>query len=335
MKLLIITQKVDRTDPILGFFCRWIEEFAKHCEELTVVGQLVKDCDFPHNVTIVSLGKEDGASRLAQIICFWHKQWSLRKQYDVVLVHMTPIWIVLGWSLWLLFRKKMYLWYEIKRGSWRLSVALFFARKIFSATVQGLPRPSRKQNVVGHGIDVETFTPVQEHEEGLIVSVGRITNSKQYPVILKAFAKLPNKYKLLIAGGTITKADEEVQSRLHSLMQKLGISERVEIRWVPPAQMPALFQRANFLLHACVGGLDKVVLEAMACGCPVVTTSTAAREVLPEVCLATEDTMAHHCEQLLTLSSAEREALARDLRSRVEQHHSLPETIQRMVKEMS
>ena len=32
MKLLIITQKVDSADPILGFFHQWVEEFAKHCE---------------------------------------------------------------------------------------------------------------------------------------------------------------------------------------------------------------------------------------------------------------------------------------------------------------
>ena len=32
MNLLLITQKIDKDDPILGFFHRWVEEFAKHFE---------------------------------------------------------------------------------------------------------------------------------------------------------------------------------------------------------------------------------------------------------------------------------------------------------------
>jgi len=37
MKLLIITQKVDINDDVLGFMHGWIAEFAKHCEKLTVI----------------------------------------------------------------------------------------------------------------------------------------------------------------------------------------------------------------------------------------------------------------------------------------------------------
>ncbi len=37
MRLLITTQKVDKKDPILGFFHRWLEEFDKHRERLRVV----------------------------------------------------------------------------------------------------------------------------------------------------------------------------------------------------------------------------------------------------------------------------------------------------------
>ena len=37
MKLLIITQKVNKIDPILGFFHGWIIEFAKHFESITVI----------------------------------------------------------------------------------------------------------------------------------------------------------------------------------------------------------------------------------------------------------------------------------------------------------
>ncbi|MEK7218164.1 MAG: hypothetical protein AAB728_01725, partial [Patescibacteria group bacterium] len=70
MNLLIITQRVDRQDPILGFFHRWIEEFALHCKQITVIGQATGDYHFPPNVRILSLRKERGASKMSQIIRF-------------------------------------------------------------------------------------------------------------------------------------------------------------------------------------------------------------------------------------------------------------------------
>ena len=67
MKLLIITQKVDKNDPILGFFHGWVEEFAKNVEKLTVVCLGVGEYDLPQNVQVFSLGKKIGASKLKYI----------------------------------------------------------------------------------------------------------------------------------------------------------------------------------------------------------------------------------------------------------------------------
>ena len=58
MKLLIITQKVDDHDDVLGFFVRWIEEFAKYVEKVTVVCLQKGTYYLPDNVTVLSLGKE-------------------------------------------------------------------------------------------------------------------------------------------------------------------------------------------------------------------------------------------------------------------------------------
>jgi hypothetical protein len=58
MKLLIVTQRVDRRDPILGFFHRWIMEFAGQCEQVIAIGQAKGSFDLPGNVIVVCLGKE-------------------------------------------------------------------------------------------------------------------------------------------------------------------------------------------------------------------------------------------------------------------------------------
>ncbi|MEI8230722.1 MAG: glycosyltransferase [Candidatus Peregrinibacteria bacterium] len=335
MKFLIITQKADRTDPILGFFHRWIEEFTAQTEQVIVIAQQTGVFNFPKNVTVLSLGKEAGKSKLGQILRFWILIWKHRKSYDRVLVHMTPIWVVLGWKIWFLLRKPVYLWYEIRRGSLKLSFALFVVRKVFSASKEGLPQPSRKQVVTGHGIDTDFFSPSEKtRDPHRIIAIGRITRSKRYDVILRTFAALPSHFKLEIAGGTITASDITELQNLQTLIQELHITNRVSIRWVSPAQMPEFLQSASLLLHACIGGLDKVLLEAMACGVPVVSCSEAAKEELPELCAATPETMIAKAQSLLMMSEEKREKLGKELRQNVIEKHGLVRLIGRMVEEM-
>ncbi|MCD5381655.1 MAG: hypothetical protein LR008_03730, partial [Candidatus Pacebacteria bacterium] len=106
MKLLIITQVLDTEHPILGFFHRWVEEFAKHCEQVHVICLQEGRHDLPDNVTVHSLGKEShqtgGATlkrtegtgkvvprvlsrlitKLTYILRFYKLIWQLRHEYD-------------------------------------------------------------------------------------------------------------------------------------------------------------------------------------------------------------------------------------------------------------
>jgi len=335
MKLLIVTQNVDSSDPVLGFFHQWIEAFSTRVESVVVIGQMVGEYSFSDNVDVESLHKEDGRSILSQVIRAYGLFWKHRKQYDKVFVHMTPIWILIGAPLWILMRKRMYLWYEIKRGSWKLSFAMVLIRKVFAATEHGIPHSSKKLVVVGHGIDTDVFAQTLTHSEGPVVSLGRMTRIKNYDVILRAFAELPADLTLFIAGGTVTDADLLEEKRLHSLISELGIEDRVSYGWVAPDKVSDVLQGARLFLHASQGGLDKAILQAMSCGCPCVSTSKAAQSSLPEECRASEGSMATQAKALLELSDHEREVLGDELHSIVERTHSLPNCIDRLVSEMS
>ena len=71
MKLCIVTQSVDTNDAVLGFFNRWISEFAKHADAVTVIVNRVGAYDFPANVAVCSLGKERGAGRIVRYFRFF------------------------------------------------------------------------------------------------------------------------------------------------------------------------------------------------------------------------------------------------------------------------
>ena len=86
MRLLIVTQTVDSGDPILGFFHRWIEEFAKHTERIEVICLREGFHALPANVRVHSLGKERGAAgRATYALHFLSLVWRLRHDYDALL----------------------------------------------------------------------------------------------------------------------------------------------------------------------------------------------------------------------------------------------------------
>ena len=89
MRLLIVTQAVDRNDPVLGFFHRWIEEISQHVQTVHVVCLKEGPHSLPSNVTVHSLGKESGRSRLKYVTRFYSYIWKFRGEYDAVFVHMN------------------------------------------------------------------------------------------------------------------------------------------------------------------------------------------------------------------------------------------------------
>ena len=113
MKLLIITQAIDLDDPILGFFHRWVEEFAKRFEHIEVICLKLGRHSLPGNVSVHSLRKEKGRrSRFMYATYFGWLIWKLRPKYDAVLVHMNPEYVILGGVDWRLMGKKIYFWYN-------------------------------------------------------------------------------------------------------------------------------------------------------------------------------------------------------------------------------
>jgi glycosyltransferase involved in cell wall biosynthesis len=338
MKLLIITQSVDRKSfvPLL-FFVEWLREFGKQCERVTVIAQRVGEYDLPENVHIKSLKKEEGLPVWRQILRAWGFMCSERKNYDAVLVHMTPIWVVLGAPVWLILGKRMYLWYEARGTKWHTHLAVLIVRKIFSASEGGLPIKTKKNVITGHGIDVDFFSFGNgERDSHLLMTLGRHTKAKRLDHILHAFAKLPTEYRLLNIGAMITEKDTKTVEDLKKLAGELGVSDRVDFRTVSDEELRDLLQRANVLLHASERtSLDKAVLQAMACGCLVVTSSPVVKPCVPAICRADSGTMQEVTEKLLAASSEEQGGMRSELRKNVVQNHSLPSLIERLVGEMS
>ncbi|MBY0472787.1 glycosyltransferase [Patescibacteria group bacterium] len=267
MKLLICTQAVDRNDPILGFFHRWIEEFAKHCGQVTVICLRTGEYSLPKNVQVYALGKGNKLTRAYRVLSL-----SLQRQsaYDAVFVHMNPEYLVTAGWLWRMLGKRIALWYTHKHVDIKLRIATFFADVIFTASKESFRLKSHKVHVMGHGIDTDFFTPDPNITRGdWFLSAGRLTKSKCHDLAIRMAAS-ENK-ELRIAG------DGPERESLELLVRELNTDVRF-LGGLTQTQLRDEYRKAAHFIHTSeTGSLDKVVLEALACGLPIRTNDSALK----------------------------------------------------------
>ncbi|MBX4195812.1 glycosyltransferase family 4 protein [Candidatus Parcubacteria bacterium] len=271
MKLLIVTQKIDKNDSILGFFHRWVIEFAKHFERVSVICLEKGEYDLPENVKVFSLGKEEGKSKLKYILRFYKYIWSLRDEYDAVFVHMNPEYLILAGEIWKLLGKKIGLWYTHREKNLKLRLAAVYPDVIFTASKESFTLANKKVRIVGHGIDVAAYDcPEYVSRQGIrtLLQVGRITPIKHCDNAIEALAILGNNYKLKFIGGPGTISDKSYFESLKKLAVESSVADRVEFAGsVPNADMAKIYCDADATLNLTpTGGVDKAVLESMAAG---------------------------------------------------------------------
>ena len=280
MKLLIVTQIVDQTDPILGFFHRWIEEFAKHCESIEVICLQEGKRSLPDHVHIHSLGKEKGAQPSWKYAAsFLSKAYALRTRYDVVFVHMNVEYLVLAGVLWKMLGKKTSLWYTHGTVSLRLRVAAILSNVLFTASPLSLRLSTNKKKIMGHGMDTEAFPLLLPPQVTVsCITVGRVSAVKRIHLLIEAIALLKKQNistRLTIVGGAVTEQDHAYSKQLKEMVNKEGLEEQVQ--FLGPKNKTEIieeFKKSHIFLHASsTGSLDKAPLEALLCGVPVVTTN--------------------------------------------------------------
>jgi glycosyltransferase involved in cell wall biosynthesis len=297
MRLLIVTQVVDRNHPILGFFHGWIEEFAKQCTAVHAVGLSVGAHAFPENTHVYSLGKEQKpASTIVYALRLMSLAWRLRKEYDTVFVHMNPEYVIAAGWLWRLMGKEIRFWYAHGAVSLRLRIASALAHRIFTSTPGGYRLPSKKLSIVGQGISIDHFRPATREadttETCSLITVGRIAASKRLETLICALATLREHgvpATLTIAGVATTDSEHAYEDSLRELVTELKIGEYTHFIG-PQTQdaLPALLRQHDFFVSdGATGSLDKALIEAAACGLITVSSNEAFDAVvhahIPEV----------------------------------------------------
>jgi teichuronic acid biosynthesis glycosyltransferase TuaC len=132
-----------------------------------------------------------------------------------------------------------------------------------------------KMRLLRNGVDLEHFQPMDREmararcgvSGTCVLSVAALVPLKSHHVTIEAIATIPDVH-LLIAGQGPERAALQAQ------IDRLGVGDRVRLLGpVAHADLPTLYNAADiFVLSSTREGLPNVVLEAIACGTPVIAT---------------------------------------------------------------
>jgi teichuronic acid biosynthesis glycosyltransferase TuaC len=182
--------------------------------------------------------------------------------------------------------------------------------------------------VIENGIDPELFRPLDRTEarrslglpeDGpLLVSVGTLSPRKGFHLVMEAMTGLRPDLGFAIVGGD--GAEGAMEAELRALAARLGLEDRVIFAGPRSrAELASWYSAADlFVLASGHEGCPNVVLEALACGTPVVATPVGniAELLTPEVGIVTG-------RQVPELAAAIERGLSRDwdreaIRERIE-----------------
>lgn len=340
MNLLIFTQKVDKGDDNLGFFHEWVKKFAEKTETVFVIANFVGEHSLPANVHIYSMGKERQGGRLSRYTAFYKHVFTLVPKSDAVFVHMIPAWVLLLWPIAAIFRKKIYLWYTHKSVTLSLRVAEKLVEKIFTASKESCRLNSKKIVITGHGIDINRFAPKNISNNGnrlKLLSVGRITPIKNYKFLLDAVFRFKKErgdnFILDIVGGPTAGEDFFYKKQLEKSIEEKKIKNNV--KFLGPktyAEMPDIYNSHGILLHASeTGSMDKAVLEAMACGLQIITTSEAFHSLLAARYVVFGKNINLFAEKIIQLKNTGKDLSLREI---IIQNHNLDNLVKKIVKSL-
>jgi glycosyltransferase involved in cell wall biosynthesis len=117
---------------------------------------------------------------------------------------------------------------------------------------------SRNAEVIYPPVDIELF-PLEEIKEDYYLTASRLVPYKKVDLIVEAFAQMPDK-KLLVIGSGPEK--EKIKSKLSPNIEFLGYQDFESLK--------KYMQKAKAFVFAAEEDFGIIVVEAMACGTPVI-----------------------------------------------------------------
>ena len=311
-RLVFVTQQVDPGHPALAATIPKIAALARRVDEVVVLADGAVPGVLPDNCRVRRFAAPSRAGRGLRFEAALARE--LLPRPVAVVAHMCPIYAVLAAPLARPLGVPVLLWFTHWKASRLLRLAERAATRVLSVDARSFPLESPKLRAIGHGIDMSEFTctPPEPRERLRALALGRTSPAKGLETIVRG-AELAG-VELEIRGPSLTDEERAERARLGA-----AVGEPV-----PRAEVPALFRRFDVLVNNMrAGAPDKVVFEAAASCLPVLASNPGFDALLDPDWRFERESPESLAEAFRRLQGADRAAIGRTLRERVERDHSV------------
>ena len=285
-QLVFVTQTVNPQDPLLGVAVDLIRALGGLCE-LSVIANEVRSVPDDIPASVLSLGKEMGASRSLRGLRYLRAiEVATRRgppgQIPAIFVHMCPVYLNLAAPVAKARGARLLLWYAHAVGDASLSLAERLADSVLTSVPGAYPGRGAAVEAIGQAIDVARFsyTPVARAGPLRLLALGRTSATKRYHVAIRALRQALGAgvdAELRIVGPSATPAERAVRAELARLIGELDLQDSVSLEpGIPRSDVPEALRGCHAVVSTTVdGSADKAVFESMAAGRPVLLSNPA------------------------------------------------------------
>ena len=145
---------------------------------------------------------------------------------------------------------------------------LMRAAELAPGSALALPNPVVTPELLAKAEEPNSDPWLAEGEPPVVLGVGRLHPQKDFPTLLRAFARAraARPLRLIVLG------EGAERERLERLSRELGIAEDVRFPGFVANPFSYMSRSAVFALSSVYEGLPGVLIQALACGCPSVST---------------------------------------------------------------
>lgn len=168
---------------------------------------------------------------------------------------------------------------------WKMSSAVI-ANSLAIKELALRSNPKQEIGVIYNGINVDVFKPEENskpHKEFTILCASRLSRRKGFNYAIDAFAKIQEKYptvKMIIAGGE-GNAEKEWKEQVKNLKLEDKITFTGFV--TPNTEFIKYYNSSDvFVFPSLNEGMSNNMLEALACGMPIIMTPTGGSEIIEE-----------------------------------------------------